>query len=107
MEINMSAFHRLRSRSKTKSKAKVGDVIVTHYVRALMSDGETNYFWFVTNSFEEIPTDAVPPECPHGPYASKTEASAAADQAIREYLGPQCEIEDRPGWPEKPHPVIQ
>jgi hypothetical protein len=95
------------SKPRKQKKSETEQLIVTHIASAQKADGTTHFFWLATDSLEPPPIQLVPPECWNGPYTTEDAASDAALQAVNEFLGPQCTIEDRPGWPEKSHNTIQ
>jgi hypothetical protein len=97
----------LKALSKNKTPAPIEQVLVTHTVTARMTDGTVEYYWIATDGFESPEVGNVPPGYFNGPYATEDTASRAAARALRKYLGPQCKIEDRPGWPENITDTLQ
>jgi len=85
--------------SKAKKRAarrkwQVGDMLVTHIVRFVMTDGSIQFGWCVTDSIE-LPEGDVEM---FGLYQTEAAAQADADAYIREQLGPQCEVRHGGQW---------
>jgi hypothetical protein len=76
------------------AKLKVGDVIYTETIRAVMRDG-THAFYWVRRPDGMTAAKAAATQEWHGPF--KSEQDMREDQRIV-LLGPQCKVEEGGQW---------
>jgi hypothetical protein len=86
---------RQQHRAAARRKINVGDMLVTHIARFIMSDGTAQFAWCVTDSVETPTAQSVEM---YGPYLTAAEAQADANEYVQEQLGPQCKIEHGGTW---------